>query len=172
MYIHRYNSCARRFPVTLTCNDVCYCMYEAHAVAVWRMHLLYADVCLASMLTGPTTTSATACMRLFETMHLFYLPHTSAYVSIRQHTSATACMRLCTSSICRIRQHTSAYVSIRLLLRVWDYAPPLSWQDRLTYASLLYVDGSRLTYASRLCWRMHLVSVDVCHVHVYPLFWR
>ena len=33
--------------------------------------------------------------------------HTSAYVSIRQHTSSHA------SSPCSMRQHTSAYVSIR-----------------------------------------------------------
>ncbi len=37
--------------------------------------------------------------------------HTSAYVSIRQHTSHTAHMNL--RAIVRIRQHMSAYVSIR-----------------------------------------------------------
>jgi hypothetical protein len=41
-------------------------------------------------------------------------PHTSAYVSIRQHTSCSRCTcSLCSLSLTCIRQHTSAYVSIR-----------------------------------------------------------
>jgi hypothetical protein len=51
--------------------------------------------------------------------HGYSLQHTSASVSIRQHTSAYACRsctaqsRILSSAYVSIRQHTSAYVSIR-----------------------------------------------------------
>jgi hypothetical protein len=46
-------------------------------------------------------------------LRTFCTEHTSAYVSIRQHTSAYASIRQHTSAYASIRQHTPAYVSIR-----------------------------------------------------------
>jgi hypothetical protein len=58
-----------------------------------------------------TAEGAKRLLRRHPQRHL--LPHTSAYVSIRQHTSAYVSIRQHTSAYVSIRQHTSAYVSIR-----------------------------------------------------------
>jgi hypothetical protein len=92
--------------------------------------------------------------------------HTSAYLSIPQHTSAYLIL---TSAYVRIRQHTSAYASIYmccsfsfyiyvLLVRALVYMCP----D--TILCVLYVcsgAGLRRAHQYAVCWRM-LTYADVC----------
>jgi hypothetical protein len=127
IYVHYHLILLYMCPITSCMRHYCTCVLSPHACGTSLACTYMHAICVSRM-------------------HIYASRmHTSAYVSIRQHTSAYRmhiyASRMHTSAYVSIRQHTSAYVSIRQHLAcIYVHAREVIMQiyacEMLTYADV------------------------------------
>ncbi len=129
-----------------------YVSMRQHASACVSQHTRIDRAHRMSLLELPV--SASACARLLKILH------TSAYVSIRQHTSAYVSIRQHTSAYVSIRVSASAYVSMRKT--IYDTAHVSMRQHASAHTSAYVSIRQHAQDASRNCQRRPRQYLYLC----------